>query len=170
MHDVGVLASGVGTGIRGFAGIPEECKTMASMAQRVIAHYTLSQKPLLTPVEILLLIQDAWREVQSGNRFVEKDKTVDSYVSEKKSVRLRRITNLNKLKSIHSRTRGHLVVECKVSIAQIYHISGLDQSRIAKVVEHLFEGDRFICRRATREVSVWTPGVRYPTLTQGEGL
>ena len=120
-------------------------------------------------MEILLLIQDAWRKVQSGNRFVEKDKTVDSYGSEKKSVRLRRITKLKKLQSIHSRTRGHLVAECKVCIAKIYNISRLYQSRIAKVVEHLLEGNRFICRRATREVSVWTPGVRYPILTQGEG-
>ena len=65
---------------------------------------------------------------------MEKDKTVDSYVSDKKYVRLRRITNLKKLKSIHSHTRGHLVSECKVSIAKIYKISGLHQSRIAKVV------------------------------------
>ena len=165
MHDVGVLALGIGRGPRGFAVTPEQCKTMASMAQRVIAYYTLYQKPLLTPVEILLLIQDAWRKVQSGNRFVKKDNTVDSHVSEKKSVRLRQITNLKKLKSIHSRTRGHLVAACKVRIAKRYKISGLSQSRIAKVMEHLLEGDRFICSRATREVSVWTPGVRYSMLT-----
>ena len=58
MHDVGLLAPGMGRGTRGFLCIPEECKTMASMALSVIAHYTLYQKPLLTPVEILLLIQD----------------------------------------------------------------------------------------------------------------
>ena len=81
-HVVGVLATGVGSGTRGFAGILEQCKAMASMAQRVIAYYTLYQKLLLTTAEILLLIQDACGKVLSGNRFVEKDKTVDSYVSE----------------------------------------------------------------------------------------
>ena len=111
------------------------------MAQSVIVHYTSYHKPRLTPVEILLRIQDACRKVQSGHRFVEKDKTVYSYMSEKKSVRLRRITNLKKLKSIHSRTRAQLIAECKGSIAKIYKISGLYQSRIAKVVEHLSQGD-----------------------------
>ena len=72
---------------------------------------------------------------------MEKDKAVYSYVSDNKSVRLRRITNLKKLTSIHPRTRRHLIAECKVSIAQIYNISGLYQSRIAKVVEHLLQGD-----------------------------
>ena len=94
---------------------------------------------------------------------------MDSYVSETKSVSLRRITNLKKLKSIHYRTRGHLVTACKVSIAKIYNVSGLYHSRIVKVVEHVLEGDRFICRRATREESVCMPGVRYLTLRQGEG-
>ena len=92
--DVGVLAPGVGQGMRAFAGIPEECKAMTSMAQKVIAHYTSHQKPLLTPEEILLLIQHAWGKVQTENRFVEKDKSVDSYVSEKKSGMQRRITDL----------------------------------------------------------------------------
>ena len=95
---------------------------------------------------------------------MEKDKTVDSYMREKKSIRLRRIRDLTKLKSMHSRTRGHLVAAYQVSIAQIYNISGLDQSRIAKVVENLLEGDQYICRRATRDVSVCTPSIRYPTL------
>ena len=141
MHDVGVLAPGDGRGTRGFAGIPEECKAMVCIAQRLIEHHIVYQKALLTPEEILLLLQDACRKVQSGNQFLEKDKTIDSYVSEKKSVRLRRITNRNKLKSIHACTRGHLVAECKGSIAKIYNISGLDQSRIAKVVVHLLEAD-----------------------------
>ena len=141
----------MGRGTRGFAGIPEDCKTMVTMAQRVIAHYTLYQKPLLTPVEILLLIQDTWRKVQTENRYMEKDRSVDSYVCEKTSVMLRRNTNLKQLKSIHSRTRGHLVAECKASIAKIYNISGLDTSTTKKVVQTLLEGDRFICRRATRE-------------------
>ena len=41
MHNVGVLAPGVGRGTRGFAGMPEECMTMATIAQRVIAYYNL---------------------------------------------------------------------------------------------------------------------------------
>ena len=134
-----MLAPGIGNGTRGFAGIPEEYKTMASMAEWVIAHYTLYQKPLLTRGEILLLIQDACRKVQTENRYVEKDRCVDSYVCEKRSVMLRQNTNLKQLKSMLSRTRGHLVAECKASIGKIYNISGLDTSTTQKVVQTVME-------------------------------
>ena len=40
-YDVEVVAPGIGRATRGFAGMPEECKTMPSMAQRVIAYHTL---------------------------------------------------------------------------------------------------------------------------------
>jgi len=70
---------------------------MTRIAAKVVAAYTLYQKPLLTPEETLLLIQNVWDKAQYGNRYLEKVREVDTYVSIEKSDWLRRIANASSL-------------------------------------------------------------------------
>lgn len=51
-----------------------------------------------------------------------------------------------------SRTRSHLVYECKHSIADVYGIKMLAQADIAVAVGKLLDHDRFIYRVDGREV------------------
>ncbi|RPB19932.1 hypothetical protein L211DRAFT_852802 [Terfezia boudieri ATCC MYA-4762] len=55
-----VLAPGIGRGMRAFSAIPDILQPFASTAQKIVTNYTLYRKPLLTPGEVLLLIQHAW--------------------------------------------------------------------------------------------------------------
>ncbi|KAF8430919.1 hypothetical protein BGX38DRAFT_1146771 [Terfezia claveryi] len=55
------------------------------------------------------------------------------------------------LKSIHMRTRAHLVAECRSHIMKIYGINYLSKDAMKEKVEYLLDRDRFICRRAKRE-------------------
>jgi hypothetical protein len=75
-----VIALGLGKNTRAFSGIPDNYQSMTIVARRVIENYTLYQKPLLTPGETLLLLQSAWDRAQ-GNRYIERIKQVDTYVS-----------------------------------------------------------------------------------------
>lgn len=64
-----------------------------------------------------------------------------------------RNTNLEQLKSIHSRTRTHLVAECRANIAKIYEFNNLAPEGIKSEVEYLLSDDRYMCLREDREVS-----------------
>jgi sulfur transfer complex TusBCD TusB component (DsrH family) len=88
----------MGRGSRSFAAIPDKYQEMTRIAAKVVAAYTLYQKPLLTPGETLLLIQNAWHRAQLHNRYVEKVKEVDNYVSLEHSDKTRRITDVSSLK------------------------------------------------------------------------
>ncbi|KAF8422310.1 hypothetical protein BGX38DRAFT_1147315 [Terfezia claveryi] len=61
------------------------------------------------------------------------------------------IQQLLSLRSIHSRTRSHLVYECKYSIVELFGLNKLSQSEIAIQVNYLLVQDRFICRENGRE-------------------
>ena len=100
---------------------------------------------------------------------MKTDRSMDSYVYDKTSVMLRRNTDWKELNHIHAPIRGHSVAECKASIAMIYNISGLHTSTTQKVVQILLEGVRFICRTATRQVTIYTRDVPFAMLTVGKG-
>jgi len=68
--NVAVLAPGVRKISRSFVAIPERYHEMTRIAQKVVADYTLYQKPLLTAADTIL-IQHAWDKVQTGNHQVE---------------------------------------------------------------------------------------------------
>ena len=85
-------------GSRSFAAMTDIYQEMTRIAAKVGAAYKLYQKPLLTPAETLLLIQNAWNKAQYGNRSLEKLREVDTYVSIEKSDWLRRIANASSLK------------------------------------------------------------------------
>ena len=55
-----VLALRLGRGSRSVAAIPDIYQEMTKIAVKVVAAYTLYQKPLFTPGETLLLIQNSW--------------------------------------------------------------------------------------------------------------
>ena len=104
----------------------------------------------------LSMINDAWRKALielDCHRQVVMDKMVINYVSVNSSDPWRRIADVRQLRSIHSRTRGHLVAECKSTITKVYGISHLSQTEMADQVEYLLDDDRFTCRQATRDVS-----------------
>jgi len=69
--NVAVLTPGVGKISRSFIAIPERYHEMTRIAQKVVADYTLYQKPLLTAGETILQIQYAWDKAQTGNCQVE---------------------------------------------------------------------------------------------------
>ncbi|KAF8414939.1 hypothetical protein BGX38DRAFT_1246750 [Terfezia claveryi] len=79
------------------------------------------------------IARTAWHKAQ-GNRYVERIKPVDTY-----------------LKSIHTRTRAHLVAECRHTIIKVYGLNHLYKDDLKIEVEKLLDNDRFICRQATRE-------------------
>ncbi|KAF8418912.1 hypothetical protein BGX38DRAFT_1242449, partial [Terfezia claveryi] len=128
-----VIAPGLGKNTRAFSSIPGHYQHMTSIARTVVENYTLYRKPFLTPGETLLLLQSAWHKAQ-GNRYVERIKPVDTY-----------------LKSIHTRTRAHLVAECRHTIIKVYGLNHLCKDDLKIEVEKLLDNDRFICRQATRE-------------------
>ena len=55
-----VLGPGLGRGSWSFAAILDIYQEMTRIRAKVVAAYTLNQKPLLIPGETLLLIQNAW--------------------------------------------------------------------------------------------------------------
>ncbi|KAF8435250.1 hypothetical protein BGX38DRAFT_1217771 [Terfezia claveryi] len=128
-----VIAPGLGKNTRAFSSIPGHYQHMTSIARTVVENYTLYRKPFLTPGETLLLLQSTWHKAQ-GNRYVERIKPVDTY-----------------LKSIHTRTRAHLVAECRHTIIKVYGLNHLCKDDLKIEVEKLLDNDRFICRQATRE-------------------
>ena len=69
--DVDVLAPGVRKTSRSFVAIPERYYEITRIAQKIVADYTLYQKPLLIVGETILLIQHAWDKAQTGNCQVE---------------------------------------------------------------------------------------------------
>ncbi|KAF8437829.1 hypothetical protein BGX38DRAFT_1273858 [Terfezia claveryi] len=129
-----VLVLGIGKKTRSFAGIPGIYQGITNTTRKIVEHYTLYKKPLLTLGEILLLIQNAWARAQTECRYLERVSAVDIY-----------------LKSIRTRTRAHLVAECHSHITKIYGINHLSKDAMKEKVEYLLDGDRFICRRAKRE-------------------
>ena len=113
-----MLAPGIGWGSRSFSSIPIEYKSTVLLGAKIIANYTLYQKVLLTPGEILLLLRNTWEAAQTEqNRHVEKIKVVDIYVGQLNSTYMRRIANRKKLRRIHTRTRDHLVARCLGNVA-----------------------------------------------------
>ncbi|RPB25705.1 hypothetical protein L211DRAFT_848030 [Terfezia boudieri ATCC MYA-4762] len=143
-----VLAPGIGKWTRAFAGIPGIHQGITNVARKIVEQYTLYKKPLLTPGEILLLIQNAWARAQIESRYLERVPAVDCY-----------------LKSIHTRTRAHLVAECRFHIMKIYGINHLSKEEMKQKIEYLLDGDRFICKRAKRDDvedmgKSWTMGTR----------
>ncbi|KAF8428826.1 hypothetical protein BGX38DRAFT_1334659 [Terfezia claveryi] len=76
----------------------------------------------------------AWDKAQTGPHQIERVRAVDTF-----------------LKSIHSRTRAHLIYECRASITRVYGISQLPKECMKTKVEYLLEGDRFICRQSSRD-------------------
>ena len=111
MVSAAVLAPGLGKTTRAFSGLPNHYQNITSIARRVVENYTLFRKPLLIPGVTLLLLQSAWNRAQ-GDRYVEKIKQVDTYVRCLNSDSKGWGTDQNQLKSIHIRTRAHLVAEC----------------------------------------------------------
>ncbi|KAF8423728.1 hypothetical protein BGX38DRAFT_1147240 [Terfezia claveryi] len=85
--------------------------------------------------EVLLLIENAWARAQIESRYLDRVLAVDCY-----------------LKSIHTRTRAHLVAECHSHIAKIYSINRLSKEEMKQKIEYLLDGDRFICRRAKQDL------------------
>ena len=77
---------------------------------------------------------------------------VDSYVH-RISRNVRRITDNAQVKSIHMHTQAHLVAECRANISKIYGINQLSKEDIKQKIAELLQGDRLICRQATRVVS-----------------
>ncbi|KAF8415551.1 hypothetical protein BGX38DRAFT_1335304 [Terfezia claveryi] len=57
--DTAVLAPGIGRGTQSFSAIPDILQPFTSTAQKIVTNYTYYRKPLLTPGELLLLIQHA---------------------------------------------------------------------------------------------------------------
>ena len=93
-----VLAPRLGRGRQSFRAILDIYQEMMRIVVKVVAAYTLYQKPLITQGKTLLLIQNAWDKAQCGNRYLKKVREVDTNVSIKKSSWLRRIANLSSLK------------------------------------------------------------------------
>ncbi|RPB19989.1 hypothetical protein L211DRAFT_852695 [Terfezia boudieri ATCC MYA-4762] len=80
--DVAVLAPAIGKGTRAFSAIPSVLQPFTSTAKKIVTKYTLYKKPLLTPGEILLLIQHAWSKAQTEPRYVERVKEVDTFAKQ----------------------------------------------------------------------------------------
>jgi len=156
MVSVAVLAPGLGKTTRAFSGLPDHYQNITSIALRVVENYTLYRKPLLTPDETLLLLQSACDKAQ-GDRYVKKIKQVDTYVRCPNTDSKVWATDQNQLKSIHTRTRAHLVAECRRTIIKLSRLNYLSKEDLMVKVEELLDRDRFICREATRKVSKPTP-------------
>jgi len=83
---VSVLAPGLGQDTRAFTGIPDRHQGSAAIAWKIVEDYTLYHKPLLTPGEMLLLVQDAWHRAQKQSKqHLHKVKEVDRYVYQSNS-------------------------------------------------------------------------------------
>jgi len=156
MVSAAVLAPGLGKTTRAFSGLPDHYQNMTSIARRVVENYTLYRKPLLTSAETLRLLQSAWDRTQ-GDRYVEKIKQVDTYLRYPNSGSKEWATDQNLLKSFHTRTCAHLVAECRQIIIKLHRLNHLSKEDLKVKVEELLDGDRFICREATRKVSKPTP-------------
>jgi len=75
-----VLAPGIGRGTPAFSAIPNALQGFAIAAPKIVINYTLYGYPLLTPVEVLLLVQSLWDRVQTEERHGERVKEVDGYL------------------------------------------------------------------------------------------
>jgi len=113
---------------------------MTSIAQRVVENYTLYQKPLITTGETLLLLQSACDRAQ-GDRHVEKIQLVDTYVRCPNSKSKGWATDQNQLQSIHTRTRAHLVAECRRTIIKLYRLKPVRKEDLKVKVEELLDWD-----------------------------
>ena len=65
---------------RSFIAIEAKYQPMAKIAEVVVVDYTLFKKALLTPGEVLLLINNAWEKAQLSSRCIEMPGTVNRYV------------------------------------------------------------------------------------------
>ncbi|KAF8455731.1 hypothetical protein BGX38DRAFT_1257986 [Terfezia claveryi] len=127
--------SRVGPRSRSFFAIPDEYKELTSRAAEHVRFYTLFGNPMLNAEEIQQLLSVAWLKAQEETREkLKRMKTANAY-----------------LHSIHSRTRAHLVYECKHSIVELFALNHLPQHEIAERVKYLLFQDRFICREDGRE-------------------
>jgi len=67
-----VLALRLGRGSQSFVAITDIHQEMTTIVAKVVAAYTMYQKPLLTLEETLLLIQNVWEMDKYGDRYLEK--------------------------------------------------------------------------------------------------
>ncbi|KAF8458607.1 hypothetical protein BGX38DRAFT_1264868 [Terfezia claveryi] len=127
--------SRIGPRSRSFFAIPDEYKELTSRAAKHVCFYTLFGNPMLNAEEIQQLLSVAWLKTQEETREkLKRIKTANTY-----------------LHSIHSRTRAHLVYECKHSIVELFALNHLPQHEIAEWVKYLLFQDRFIYREDGRE-------------------
>jgi hypothetical protein len=109
---------------------------------------------MLDAHEIEQLLSECWTTAQTESKLNQpRIKIADSYVRRNPPPRRRIITEVYKLRSIHSRTRSHLIYECKHSIIEVFGLNMLAQVHIAEQIEALLYQDRFICREDARQVS-----------------
>ncbi|KAF8433154.1 hypothetical protein BGX38DRAFT_1276210 [Terfezia claveryi] len=127
--------SRVGPRSRSFFTIPEQYKELTTRAASHVHCYTLFANLMLNAEEIQQLLSVSWIKAQEDTgQELERVK----------------IANMH-LRSIHSRTRSHLVYECKHNIIEVFGLSKLPQHEIAKQVKYLLLKDRLICRADGRE-------------------
>ncbi|KAF8416449.1 hypothetical protein EV426DRAFT_705920 [Tirmania nivea] len=125
----------VGARSRSIFTIPEEFREATSRAAGHVRNYTFFENPMLNATELAQLILESWADaLHDTGKKLERPKIIDSY-----------------LRSIHSRTRAHLVCECKRSIIEVYQLTHLSQPEIADNVQALLFQDRFICCQDGRQ-------------------
>ncbi|RPB21129.1 hypothetical protein L211DRAFT_851728 [Terfezia boudieri ATCC MYA-4762] len=124
----------VGPRSRPFFTIPEQYKELTSRAASHVRDYTLFGNPMLNAEDIEQLLSISWIKVQETGQELERVKKANTH-----------------LRSIHSRTRLHLVYECKHSIMEVFALNKLSQLEIAKQVNYLLLHNRFICREDGQE-------------------
>ncbi|KAF8415964.1 hypothetical protein BGX38DRAFT_1314649 [Terfezia claveryi] len=125
----------VGPRSRLFFSVPDEYKELVRRATSHMRHYTLFGNPMLNAEEIQQLLSVTWVKAQE-----ETGETLPRL----------KIASTH-LHSIHSRTRSHLVYECKRSIVGVFGLDKLPQHEVAQRVSYLLFQDRFICREDGRE-------------------
>ncbi|KAF8433171.1 hypothetical protein BGX38DRAFT_1146201 [Terfezia claveryi] len=120
---------------RSFFTIPEQYKELTSRAASHVRDYTLFGNPMLNAEEIQQLLSVSWiKAQQETGQVLNRMKLANTH-----------------LRSIHSRTRSHLVYECKHSIVELFGLNKLSQGEIAMQVNYLLVQDSFICREDGRE-------------------
>ncbi|KAF8414715.1 hypothetical protein EV426DRAFT_700360 [Tirmania nivea] len=123
---------------RSIFNIPDQYRDATARAAAFVRYYTFFENPMLNPNEIAQLVLESWVDaIQETGQNLENLKVIDSH----------------KLHSIHSRTRAHLVYECKKCIIEVYKLNHLPQAEIADNVEALLFQNRFICCQDGRETN-----------------
>src|SRR5258706_16184289 len=77
------------------------------------------------------------------------------YVDYKFDIKYQLTSPIIKLWSIYSRTRSHLVTECRILVVTIFGLGVLDQAHVQKTINYLLEDDRFLCPQEQRDVCLY---------------